>query len=688
MVKVKKLNVFILAAGLGERLRPLTDHIPKPLMPVLGKPALQHVLDTVSDLPFHKIGINLHHKKGAIEKWIAQFSWGDKITQFHESKMLGTGGALKNAEHFLRDSTFLVHNADILSDINLDKLFQYHISSENLGTLAVHDYPRFNTLLIDEKGLLKEVGNRGKPSVSPHSKGGIKGGAFSGQRLAFTGIAVYGTEFLNFLPQGTSSVVGAWMEAVRAGYNIGTMDVSGCQWSDIGTPPAYASAVFEALRNEGETIYIHSSIKNCQDIDLHGNVVIENESILGNGITLRNCIVLPGSDLKKINPPSPPSKTGGAIEGEVLVCENCIIGPGMKVDLNESETGLYENDGRYLIGTGGSDRKYYRIRKENKSSVLMQCNNDDPDFERHIELSRYFMKRAIPVPALIAVRPESMKAEFEDAGDLSLYSYLKCPREEVEIESLYKKVINAMIQIHMTAAEHISECPPLQERAFDYTHFRWETDYFMERFIMGVKQLRIEHLPALEKEFHNLALRADSFLKTVIHRDFQAQNIMIMKGQKIRIIDFQGARIGPPAYDVASILWDPYYRLDEYMRQHLLDYYLNQMQLIPPSPSSTGRLRPLKTGGFIKKGGTMGGSPEAGEINIDYKFDEKEIRDSLLPCRLQRHMQALGAYGFLSSIKGKKYFLKFVPEAVRLLKEDIILAKDHYPELYKLVSCL
>jgi aminoglycoside/choline kinase family phosphotransferase len=69
-------------------------------------------------------------------------------------------------------------------------------------------------------------------------------------------------------------------------------------------------------------------------------------------------------------------------------------------------------------------------------------------------------------------------------------------------------------------------------------------------------------------------------------------------------------------------------------------------------------------------------------------FSAKIFSDSLIPCRLQRHMQALGAYGFLSVVKGKKYFLKHVPEALRLLKEEASAKRREYPELYKLVNSL
>ncbi|MEW6408751.1 MAG: nucleotidyltransferase family protein, partial [Nitrospirota bacterium] len=149
---MNRVNVFILSAGLGERLRPITDYIPKPLMPVLGKPVLQMLLEKVSSLPVNKIGINLHHKKNEIEEWIRKSTFIERIEFFHEETILGTGGALKNAEGFLSDSTFLVHNSDVLSDIDLDRVLESHLSSGNIGALAVHDYPEFNNVAIDEKG--------------------------------------------------------------------------------------------------------------------------------------------------------------------------------------------------------------------------------------------------------------------------------------------------------------------------------------------------------------------------------------------------------------------------------------------------------------------------------------------------------------------------------------------------------
>ena len=121
---------------------------------------------------------------------------------------------------------------------------------------------------------------------------------------------------------------------------------------------------------------------------------------------------------------------------------------------------------------------------------------------------------------------------------------------------------------------------------------------------------------------------------------------------EVWLIDFQGARIGPHAYDIASMLWDPYYCIEDSLRDILLSYYIGSMK-------------------------------EASRI-----FDEDTFRKTLLPCRLQRHMQALGAYGFLSMQKGKSYFLTHVPQALAYLKEETEQARKDYPAFYRLVAGL
>jgi aminoglycoside/choline kinase family phosphotransferase len=207
------------------------------------------------------------------------------------------------------------------------------------------------------------------------------------------------------------------------------------------------------------------------------------------------------------------------------------------------------------------------------------------------------------------------------------------------------------VTIHTSATDRVHECPLLKTRIFDYDYFRWETTYFLERFVVGHRKLQIASRPAVDAALHRLAQRVDAAAKSIIHRDFQCQNIMIHGGVP-RIIDYQGARMAPPAYDVASILWDPYHRLADGVRERLLGHYLAEMKARRTT------------------------------------FDEKAFQETLVGCRLQRHMQALGAYGFLAEVKGKTYFLKHVPEALALLRADIGEARQDYPELDRLIALL
>jgi aminoglycoside/choline kinase family phosphotransferase len=280
---------------------------------------------------------------------------------------------------------------------------------------------------------------------------------------------------------------------------------------------------------------------------------------------------------------------------------------------------------------------------------------DDPDFERYIAYTEFFRRYSLPVPEMFGADREQKQALFEDLGDLSLYSWLKCRRESKIIEAIYCEVLDILVKLHTSVSRHSAECPLLCSRVFDYEHLRWETGYFLERFVKGLADITIRDEHKLEEEFSMLAKSVDSFPKAIVHRDFQSQNIMITGDGTPRLIDYQGARMGPPAYDLASFLWDPYYRLEEDVRERLVCGYIEKMR--------------------------------AGNA-FDVDFDEDEFRHSLLLCRLQRHMQALGAYGFLSKVKGKKYFLKHIPQAMEYLVIETALANKNYPALYELVNKL
>lgn len=647
------ITIFLPAAGLGERLRPITNHLPKPLLPVLGKPLIEIILDRLTTVCSGPIGINLHYKPEMLRDWADRSPYAGRIQFFPEDPILGTGGALKNAASLLAQGLFLVHNSDILLDFDVTRLIETHLKNGNMATLVTHKHPTLSNVVIDENDQVIDVEN---PGASRPDPGRVA------TKVAYTGIALYSPGILAFLPVGVSHATVAWLDAAKAGHKVQALDFTGSYWNDIGTPATYAAAVLDTLREQGETVFC-SPNAHCGRIEIDGYAIIESGGTIQDNARLRNCIVLPNAQVSGSH-------------------TNCIIGPDYAIALSETVMqptahaaeqkkvslsdplfthyfGVTDDPGEdlievdaLLIGLGGSDRRYFRVRNDRRTAVLMECRPDDADFERHLVYTRYFSAHLVPVPDLLAVDDAHKSALFEDLGDASLFSCMKLPRTSGQIEDLYQSVLDILVTLHGRVTEHVHECPLLQARIFDYDYLRWETSYFLEQFVVGLKNLSPGDQQPLEQELHLLAQKVDAYPKGVIHRDFQCQNIMVTPNEVPRVIDFQGARMAPAAYDVASILWDPYHRLDDSMRERLIDYYVKEMK-------------------HHAKG-----------------FNEALFKESLVPCRLQRHMQALGAYGFLSRVKGKKYFLKHIPEALRLLKEETAEKKKDYPELYTLIQNL
>ena len=148
---------MILAAGLGNRLRPMTDNRPKALLEWQGVPLLEHVVLKLKRQGFHEIVINVHHFAEMIMDFVrSRGHYGIRIEFSHEKdQLLDTGGGIANASWFFDERPFLVHNVDILSSIDLAKLYEDHLSGGALATLAVKERVTTRSLLMDRNGLLK-----------------------------------------------------------------------------------------------------------------------------------------------------------------------------------------------------------------------------------------------------------------------------------------------------------------------------------------------------------------------------------------------------------------------------------------------------------------------------------------------------------------------------------------------------
>ena len=155
------MKAMILAAGSGTRLLPLTYLRPKPLFPVCTVPLLGLIINQLRETGSNDIVVNTHHLSHKIDSYVQESTPpGTAITLSFEPELLGTGGAIKKVEEFWDDQPFIVVNGDIIHTIDLQLAYDYHIKSENIVTLILHHYPRYNQVDVDQEGAI--VGIREK----------------------------------------------------------------------------------------------------------------------------------------------------------------------------------------------------------------------------------------------------------------------------------------------------------------------------------------------------------------------------------------------------------------------------------------------------------------------------------------------------------------------------------------------
>ncbi len=218
------LAVFFLCAGYGQRLRPLTDRIPKPALSFQGKTALEINYRMVQPLHPNRVLCNTHHLFEKMEKPARRLG----MSTLYEADILGTGGCIANARHILETTDrFLAHNGDLIHTIDLKELFAKHRASGHIATLAGVFRPIHNTLSVNQEGNLLGV----------HGFENFQAGEREISRLTFAGIAIYEKAFLNFVKPGCEDIKPYWNSAIRAGHSIGIVNCShDAVWFDFGTP--------------------------------------------------------------------------------------------------------------------------------------------------------------------------------------------------------------------------------------------------------------------------------------------------------------------------------------------------------------------------------------------------------------------------------------------------------------------
>ena len=232
------MKAMILAAGLGTRLRPLTDDRPKALVEIAGRTLLEITLSRLRTSGIREVIINVHHFADMILDYLkTNDNFGMRIEVSREEVLLDTGGGLKKAAYFfLKDSNrfekpFILHNVDVISTIDLRRMVQFHAENQALATLAVQDREASRYLLFDEQ--LQLCGRRSGRDQNPE----FVRPSQQVQALAFSGIHVISPRlFAMMIEEGVFSIITSYLHLAAHGEKLLAFRADEYYWRDLASP--------------------------------------------------------------------------------------------------------------------------------------------------------------------------------------------------------------------------------------------------------------------------------------------------------------------------------------------------------------------------------------------------------------------------------------------------------------------
>ena len=570
------MKALILAAGLGTRLSPYTENTPKPLFTLSGRPLLDIIISGLIGADCKAIVINTHHLHQKIDSYLAEQHYSIPVFTRHEPTILGTGGAIKNVADFWNDSPFMVINSDIFTDIDLKKVYEFHLDHSHPATLVLHNDPAFNTVTVDANGFIHDFNDRFSPHTASETRShrASPSKTENTQELTFTGIQVLNPEVLEMIPDNVfSSIIDIYKTILSKKKKIPAFISKDFHWKDLGTPGRYRQVVFDDMAPKAFEA------------------------------------AFPGQTNRRI-----------------------------------VRTALYGD---------GSDRKWYRVTDGQESLILADhgIRQDDSTCEADafVSIGRHLESKGIPIAKIYLYDTFSGHVFMEDLGDIHFQTFIKSIKNQNLIVSHYKALIRLLGKLSIEGRKGFNPAWTCQTAAYtEDLILEKECRYFVDAFLKNYLGMNIR-FNDLEAEFKLLAEKALRFaINGFMHRDMQSRNIMVKK-DRFYFIDFQGGRLGPIQYDLASLLIDPYVDLPRAIQNTLLTFCVET-------------LSPL------------------------FRVDPDQFLSCYQYCAVTRNLQILGAFGFLSRLKKKTYFEKYIPNAIKTLKYHFsTFQREEFPTLTSIV---
>ncbi|MBU0680248.1 MAG: phosphotransferase [Proteobacteria bacterium] len=301
----------------------------------------------------------------------------------------------------------------------------------------------------------------------------------------------------------------------------------------------------------------------------------------------------------------------------------------------------------------GSDRRFYRICGDLPCVAVFPSRTHPQamaEAKSCYTIACHLADLGVPVPKVLGHDRQKRVILFEDVGDVHLHSLTVARQQFSEVQPYYLQAVDGLLKLQVVGVQGFDSRCCWDTPSYNMElMLQRESGYFLQAFCKEyLGKLVDEH--GLNNEFVQLARRAArERADFLLHRDFQSRNLMVHEG-KVRIIDFQGARLGPLAYDLASLLIDPYASLSCEEQKIVFDYYVEQAARFMPD------------------------------------FDPDRFRQGYIFLALQRNLQILGAFAFLSQQRGKSFFEQYIIPAASSLLSQLQDVTERFPRLTGLVE--
>lgn len=631
------ISGFILAAGEGRRLRPATLVRPKALVPFCGVPLLELAMAHLRHLGLQSLGVNVQYQGERVYEAARRLEkkYDLSLTISQEETLLDTGGGLRQGIARLEPQPehVLVHNVDTILDFDLSRLIERHLAERAAATLLMVPARGPRTVVLDAAGGIRDFRR-------PAGTGDV----------TFAGIHIFRREILELLPdRPVCSIIEAYERALEAGLPvIAHVLAPHVYWADLGTSEQYVAAhgeIADCALNHHPSLRVAQAeqAKRRAELELRG---VRCTGALGLGIGLS---VPAGSHLHNTvlwdysRLPRPLLYADGIFTGEDVlppqpVDENRRPDPRMyaALDLDPETTVLTR------LRKQGSGRKYCRLQNGDVSWIWCAYDPERRENAGFAAIADFLHRLGIRVPRVRLHLADAFELASHDLGQHDLLRAAPIKK----IDYLFQ-VVEQIARLHVLGdqAARLEELP--LQRGFTKGLYDWERDYFRQH-ILGNFLQRPDLWSAAAREYCELRTLLLREPLVPIHRDLQSANIMIVDDE-VYLIDFQGMRLGCAAYDLGSLLYDPYQSFEPDLRRRVWEAYCRNVR-------------------------ELGGTPPPALV--------------LRAAAFQRLLQALGAYGKLWLQDGLEWYRPFIVTGLRLL-----LAAagelERFPKLVALAeSCL